>query len=213
MNIECGARALALAPWGCGGGRLSDGQRGAGRIWRRAVLVASLVTCLVGLTHAAAEYPLTLAVEAKANTATTAVKSSLTIRVDRLMDESRRKRVTDALTYSGYANFVTALRTLPAVGAIELGTRKVEIRYAHEQQEATGGRLLLIADRPLFFLGDPAKARTGYELTMVELRFDAQGGATGTMTGAARVKPSPGGPILDDFAEAPVQLTARISRP
>jgi hypothetical protein len=35
---------------------------------------------------------------------------------------------------------------------------------------------------------------------------------TGTMTGAARVRPSPqrdGAVVLDDYAEAPVQLTAR----
>jgi hypothetical protein len=84
----------------------------------------------------------------------------------------------------------------------------VDIRYAHEQKESAGRRLVLIADRPLFFLGgDPAKSKAGYELTVVELRFDAQGGVTGTMAGAARVKPSPNGPVLNDYAEAPVRLS------
>ena len=72
---------------------------------------------------------------------------------------------------------------------------------------------MLVADRPLFFLGNPSKARAGYELTIVELRFDATGGVTGTMTGAARVKPSPDGLVVDEWAEAPVNLTGRDGPP
>jgi hypothetical protein len=174
---------------------------------------AALILCLMTPAHTAGTYPLTLTVEATARTATAAVTSSVTIRVDRLMEENRRKRVTDALTYSGYANFLTALRALPPVGAIELQSRTVEIRYAHEQQEATGRRLVLVADRPLFFLGGgPAKSRAGFELTMVELHFDAEGGVTGTMTGAARVKPSPTGLVVEDYAEAPVRLASSANR-
>jgi hypothetical protein len=162
---------------------------------------------------AAGTYPLVMTLEATASTTAAAVSSSVTIRVNRLMEENRRKRVTDALTYSGYGNFLTALRSLPPVGEIELQQRVVEIRYAHEQSEANGRRLVLVADRPLFFLGgDPTKNRAGFELTMVELRFDAQGGATGTMTGAARVKPSPSGLVVEDFADAPVRLATRASR-
>ena len=54
-----------------------------------------------------------------------------------------------------------------------------------------------------FLTTDPARNRTGYELTVVDLRFDDHGGISGTMSGAARVKPSPDGPVLGDFAEAP----------
>ena len=111
-------------------------------------------------------------------------------------------------------NFVPALRKLPPVGAIELAGRTVEIRYAHEQEEGSGRRLVVVADRPLFFLGgDPAKSRAGYELTIAELRFDADGAVTGTMAGAARVKPSQGGIVLDDYADVLVQLTARVPAP
>ena len=61
--------------------------------------VAILVACLIGSARAAGDYPLVLTLEASANIATAAVTSTVTIRVDRLMEESRRKRVTDALTY------------------------------------------------------------------------------------------------------------------
>ena len=176
--------------------------------------IAGIIAYGAGTARATSEYPLTLVADARAKTSTTTVNSQVTIRVDRLMEENRRMRVTDALKYSGYANFLSALRALPAVGTIELATRKVELRYAHEQQDDTGRRLVLVADRPLFFLGgDPRKARAGYELTIVELRFDARGGATGTMAGAARVKPSPDGIVLDDYADVTVQLVVRGDRP
>jgi hypothetical protein len=195
--------------------RVPDRESLAKRAWRRSAYVAILVACLMGSARAAGDYPLVLTLDADANVAAAAVKSTVTIHVDRLMEESRRKRVTDALTYSGYANFLSALRMIPPIGTIELQSRMVSIRYAREQQEATGRRLVLVADRPLFFLGAAAtgKARAGYELTIVELRVDAQGGVTGTMAGAARVKPSPDGIVLDDYAEAPVRLSGRVPKP
>lgn len=161
-----------------------------------------------------ADYPLSLTLDAQTGTGTTTITSRVTVRVDRLMEENRRKRVTDALTYSGYGNFLAALRALPPIGEIGVEARTVEIRYATERRDPDSRRLLLVADRPLFFLSaEPAKPRTGYELTVVELHVDAQGQVTGTMTGAGRVKPSPDGPVLDDFAQSPVRLTTRATRP
>jgi hypothetical protein len=181
---------------------------------RVSVSVFGAALCLVGPVRAAGDYPLTLMVDAKASTETSTVTSVVTIRVDRLMDESRRKKVSDALKFGGYGDFVPALRVLPAIGTIQVEKRSVEIRYAHEQSQDSGRRLVLVADRPLFFLGaDSAKSRAGYELTLVELQFDAQGGVTGTLAGAARVKTSPEGPVIDDWAQAPVTLVSRAPRP
>jgi hypothetical protein len=184
------------------------------RIARTMMGVAGAVVCLAGPVRGAGDYPMSLTADAKATAGAAAITAPVTIKVDRLMEESRRKRVTDRLEHDGYAKFVPELRALPPVGTIEVQGRTVEIRYAREQRNEQGRRVVLIADRPLFFIGaDPAKNRAGYELTIVELRFDAAGGFTGTMAGAARVKTSPDGPILDDFAEAPVTLTARRAKP
>jgi hypothetical protein len=180
---------------------------------RRGVCAAGAVLCLLGSAHAAGEYPLVLTVDAKVSAGNTTVTSVVTIRVDRLMLENRRQTVTDALKYGGYGNFVTTLRTLPVIGTIQVEQRSVEIRYAHEQGPDSGRRLVLVADRPLVFLGETEKSRAGYELTLVELLFDAKGGVTGTLSGAARVKPSADGPVVDDFAQTPVTLTSRSSRP
>jgi hypothetical protein len=180
----------------------------------RAALVLVILAVWAAPTFTAGEYPLTFTVDAQAKTKMTTVTTTFTIRVDRLMDESRYKQVTDTLRYNGYSKFFNVFRTLPVVGVIQLENRQVELKYAREQQDDGGRRLVLVADRPLFFFGGaPDKNRAGYELTMVDLRFDGQGGATGTMAGAARVKPSPSGIVLDNYAETVIQLTARVNRP
>jgi hypothetical protein len=166
------------------------------------------------LAHGAGEYPFSAVLDAHAETATAKVTSQVTISIDRLMEESRRVRVLDGLKYGGYPRLLNTLRALPPIGTIRLAAREVEIRYAVEQPHARGRRVVLVADHPLFFLaGDPDKARAGYELTIVELIIDAKDGVTGTMTGAARVKPDREAVlVVDDFAEAPVRLTGRIQR-
>ena len=192
-------------------------MRGANnmRELRRVVLVASIagLVGLVGATPAAGQYPLTLTTEAVAKTATTSVVTRIVIRVERLMVEASRTRVTDALKFSGYGAFLNALRALPPIGSIEVEARKVDLRYAREVNDEKGRRLVLVGDRPLFFLGggDLEKSRAGFELTLVELRLEADGHATGTMMGAARLKPAGDEVVLDDFADVPVQLTTRIS--
>jgi hypothetical protein len=178
----------------------------------RSTRFASVALCLLVCWAAvqAADFPLTLAASAQVTKGATTITTTFTIHVDRVMNETFRKRVTDALMHGGYPNFLPALRALPPIGTIEVGERKVEVRYVREEPREKGTRLVLVADRPMFFLGEPAKARAGYELTMVDLTLDAQGNGTGTMAGAARVKPTAdGGVAVDDFAEAPVQLTVR----
>ena len=175
--------------------------------------VASLVVCLTA--QKSGTYPLALSLDAHVTTPTTSIVSKVAVRVDRLMEENRRVRVADALKHGGYPNFLPALRAHPRVGTIAVGARPVDVKSAREQPDGDGRRLVLVADRPLFFLGGAeSKKREGYELTIVDLRFDAKGDVTGMMTGAARVKPSPESEVVvDDFAEAPVQLTGSASRP
>jgi hypothetical protein len=157
---------------------------------------------------AAADYPLMRQLDAHVQVGDTSIASKITVGVDRLMEESRWKRVTDALNHGGYTNFMTALRMLPPIGWVQLNGRRVDVRYAREEQRPTGRRLLVVADKPLFVLGDPAKSRPGFELTVVELNIDASGAITGSMAGAARVKPSPDGVKLEDYAEALITLTS-----
>jgi hypothetical protein len=185
------------------------------RFWCLTFLALAAVVPDVARVNAAVSYPLTLDLDAQLKTGPTVVTSVLTIRLKQAMAPGDQPRAVNALKFGGYPKFYDALRGLPTIGTIALPNRNVEIQYAHEQPHEPGQRLVLVADRPLFFLSaDANKKRAGYELTVVELILDAQGKVSGTMAGAARVKPTPdGGVILDDYAEAPVQLTGRGGKP
>jgi len=181
----------------------------------RLVLSAAAALLLAAFPiRAAVTYPLALTLDAQLKAGVTTVTSKLTLQVDRLMVDATRARVADALRYGGYSNFVNTLRTAPVVGSIATQSAKVDIRYNREEQDGANRRLVLVADRPLFFLSaDPAKPRAGFELTVVDLKIDADGTVTGTMAGAAKVKPSPNGPVLSDFTESMVELKGSVGKP
>lgn len=185
---------------------------------RACVLAVSVVALTVvggGQTTAEVRYPFAVTLDAQLKMGVTTVTSKVTITVDRAMDVPVRARVTDALKFGGYPNFLNTLRLVQSVGSIQTQSGRVDIRYTREEQDGAGTRLILVADRPLFFLGgDPAKRQAGFELTLADLRFDGQGGVTGQLTGAARVRPSPDGTVLlDTYAEEPAQLKGTLGKP
>jgi hypothetical protein len=171
------------------------------------VTVAALV-CLHVPAGAAGVYPATILANAKAVDGATTVTSTITIKIDRLVEPSRRDRLIKGLRQDGYQGFMNVIWTLPAIGSIATQNAQVDVKYAWETQVQNRRRLVVVADKPLFFLSRDAQGRKGYDLTVVELQFDDRGAATGTMAGAARVKPSPDeGIVLQDYAAVPVQLT------
>jgi hypothetical protein len=184
--------------------------------FRSAVPVAILL--VVALTprpmRAAVQYPLALTLDAELKTGVTTVTTKLTIRIDRPMADAYRRQVTDALMHGGYSNFVLALRPVPSVGTIALPSANVEIRYTREDPAGTGSHLILVGDHPLLVHGgDPAKPKAGFDLTLVDLQFDAQGAVTGKLTGAARVRPSPDGTVLlDTYSDEIVQLKGHVGK-
>jgi hypothetical protein len=178
---------------------------------RRTSAIATAVTaafvCVAAPGHAANGYPRTLVAEATAASGPNKITAMVTIKIDRLVEPTRRQRVLDGLKFNGYQGFMNALRPLPVIGSIATPNGNVKVRYAWETTVENRNRLIVVADKPLFFLpADSPPPRAGYELTFVELLFDESGAASGTMSGAARVKPAPDGIVLDDFAAVPVTL-------
>jgi hypothetical protein len=161
---------------------------------------------------AAGVYPQTITADAKAVDGVTTVTSTITITIDRLVEPSRRDRLIEGLNRDGYQGFMDVIWTLPTIGSIATQSARVDVKYAWETQVQNGRRVVVVADKPLFFLPGDNQSRQGYDLTVVELQFDDRGAATGRMAGAARVKPSPDeGIILQDYGVVPVQLTVRPS--
>jgi hypothetical protein len=141
----------------------------------------------------------------------------MTIRIDRYTSEHARTAMTDALKYRGYPGFLAALRDSPVVGSIDVAGQKFPIRWARQEPNGAGRTITIVTDKPVYFvgLGKPgAKSTSGYEVAVAKLDLDASGGGNGIMAAAARVKPRDVTDVqIDDYAEAPLQLSVAPSAP
>lgn len=178
---------------------------------KRVLMMAPAVVLILGAAVAAiGTYPRTIEANAKAVSGTNTITAVVTIQINRLAEESRRARLIKGLKQNGYQGFIDVLRPLPVIGSIKTQNREVPVKYAWETDVQGKHRLIVVSDAPLFFLpGDEPKARPGYQLTVVQLILDDRGGGTGTMAGAARVKPTADaeGIVLQDYSTTPVDLT------
>jgi hypothetical protein len=183
-----------------------------------------LLALAVGVPVWAAAQPATqpevLTGTAQIKNATGAVSGTLEVRLRRVTPEFDRKTVETALKEGGYPRFLTAIRNAPEVGQLLLGGgAPFAIRYARERVDATGRRLVLVTDKPVYFVGGGRSdadiaARKGFEVAVIELRLDDKGVGTGSMAAAARVRPDgDGGVLLDDFAEQLITVSNIARKP
>jgi hypothetical protein len=175
----------------------------------------ALVIAGLPLVIQAQSYPMTWVATAEMAMAKSAVTATFTIHLEGLMPDLTFKIVADALKYGGYPNFLPALRKLPAIGYVELGNTRTEIKYAR-MRAGSGSHLVIGTDQPIFFVGGGAadpKRKAGYEVGIIELDLDAQGNGSGTMAAAARVKPAPDGSVvIDDYADAPIKVSVKPAK-
>jgi hypothetical protein len=176
---------------------------------------AVLAIAALPLVAGAQTFPKTLTANAEASSSGGGrLTGTITIQVDRLMEELDFKKVSDALKVNGYLRFLPVLRTLPPVGYVQLGETRTVLKFAH--MRANGKTLVLGSDRPIFFIGGgapEARPKAGYEMGVIELDLDAQGNGTGTMAAAARVKhTTDGGVAIDDYADKPVKLAVKPAK-
>lgn len=185
---------------------------------RTAIILTALLVAVPAWIGAQTASPATGAPEifsatAQAKNATGAMSGLLEIRLKRYTPDFDRKTVEAALREGGYPKFLTTLRNAPEVGQLVLGGgQPFAIRYAREKVEGGGRTILVVTDRPVFFIsgGRPGgtKSRAGYEIGVVEIQLDATGQGHGTMAAAARVRPDgDGGVLLYDYADELITLT------
>jgi hypothetical protein len=188
------------------------------RIVMTVLLLGAPVWVAAQATSLATGAPETFSATAQAKNASGGVSGTLEVRVKRYTPDFDRKTVEEALRLGGYPRFVTALRNAPEVGQLVLGGgQPYVIRYAREKVESGGRTIVVVTDKPVFFLGSSradAKPREGYEVAVLEIRLDDKGPGRGTMAAAARVRPDgDGGVRLDNYAETPIELTNVTRKP
>jgi hypothetical protein len=160
--------------------------------------------------------PETFTAQAQAAKAGTgAIAGTIQVHVARYTPDADRASVENALKTGGFASFLTSLRKAPDVGYVQIGETKTAIRYARQTEAAKGRTIVVVTEKPLFYLGGAApdaKPRAGFEVGLVELSVDDIGLGTGRMAAAARVRPGgDAGVQIDDYAETPIKLTS-VSR-
>jgi hypothetical protein len=140
-----------------------------------------------------------------------AAATTLKIRVERYTPDAERDAVIGALKQGGYPAFVLALRKAPVVGTITAGGQSFNIRWARAEAIKNGRSIVLVTEKPMFFVGGgavDAKPREGYEVAVVSFRIDNVGmGYDGKLAAAARVKQSAtGGVEIDEYADKLIDL-------
>jgi hypothetical protein len=141
--------------------------------------------------------------------------ATLQIHIERYTLDADRAAVETALKTGGYASFLIALRKAPEVGYVQVGDQKTAIRWARQTETPKGRTIVVVTDKPLAFVGGAApdaKPRAGYEVGLIQMDVDPIGLGSGTMAGAARVRPGgETGVRIDDYADAPIKLVT-VSR-
>lgn len=160
--------------------------------------------------------PETFTANAQAKGAAGAIAATIQIQINRYTPDFDRTSVETALKGGGYPSFLAAIRKAPEVGSVGIGDQKFAIRYAREEKTAKGRTITVVTDKPMFFVGGgrtDAKPRAGYEVGAIQMMVDDVGLGSGTMTGAARIKPGPQGVgvEVDDYADEPIKLVT-VSR-
>jgi hypothetical protein len=140
----------------------------------------------------------------------------LVIQVDRYSPAGERDAVAQALRERGYAAFLEALHKAAPVGTLTLSGETFSIQWAREARESNGRTIVLITDKPVYFVGGgstKAKPRDGYDIAVLKFKVDDAGlGYDGMMAAAARVKADAAGDVeIEDYADAPIRLVT-VSR-
>ena len=181
--------------------------------------VSSLMVISLAVLSAAARVPQTsgnagapetFSAGLQVKTASGPISATIQVSIKRYTPEFDRKMLEDALEHGGYASFVNALRKVPDVGTVAAGDGQFTIRLARERKTDKGRTIVVVTDKPVFFVGGArpdAKPRAGYETALIQLEVDDAGNGTGIMAAAARVKPGgEAGVRIDNYAEEPLAL-------
>lgn len=186
----------------------------------RTAAVAVAVVTLVGGGAAAQHKPGDVPVDFTASVNATgplgAVATTLKIHIDHYTEDRDRTALLAALTKNGYQAFLPAFRKVPIAGYVQIKDQKWDLRWASQQQANQRQTVTVATDKPIYFFGGgnaDAKPRTGYELAVITLDVDDIGMGKGTLSGAARVKPSGDGTgvVVDDYAGTPTPI-ATVTR-
>ena len=145
-----------------------------------------------------------------------AATTIINVHVDQYTRDADRDKLLKEFASGGAAALTAALRKAPAIGYVEVGSKKWPIHFARATETAKERSIIAVVTEPIFFVGGGtvnAKPREGYDVAVVQFVVDQVGLGSGTLAAAARLKAGtgPAGLELQDYAENPIKLVS-VSR-
>jgi hypothetical protein len=131
------------------------------------------------------------------------------ITIDRWSTPGERQRLVMALLQKGPDELLKQLQKTRPVGRIRTpDSLGYDLRYAQQTPLPDGGRSIVIAtDRPIGFWEATYRPRTiDYPFTVIQMKMNPDGMATGTMSYATRITAHDDTIELEDFASKPIML-------
>jgi len=132
------------------------------------------------------------------------------ITINRWSPNSERERLVGALQQKGPNELLKQLQKNKPVGRIRTpDSIGYDLRYAAQMPAEDGGRTIVIAtDRPIGFWEATEHPRSiDYPFTVIQMKLDAEGNGTGTMSYATRIVAHENNVIeLENFATQPIML-------
>lgn len=142
----------------------------------------------------------------------TQVSAPVTITVNSFASAGERDALLAAVKSGGTAAARKWMSGRPSAGTIQVGGRKVDIKYAYRSPMGSGSLVTLGAGEPLALVGagvPGAKPAAGYDLALLLLQLPESGPGTGELSPATKVRIDDKGAIVtEDFNSADmVRLT------
>jgi len=138
-----------------------------------------------------------------------AVQVDVRIDIDRWASDAERGSVMKAVKTGGTPALHKLLSAMPDTGTIEVGLKKVAIKYAFAHPTGGGRIVTIVTADPIHHLGGSlpdAKPKAGYDVAVALLILEGAGGH-GELAPAAKVKTNADGAIvIDDYGSAKVWL-------
>jgi hypothetical protein len=143
------------------------------------------------------------------------VTAPIVIEIERLTTDAERGKAVDALKSGATAALKQLLATMPAIGYIEVATRRTPVKYAYARPIGAGRLITIVTDQPIGYLGGnapDAKPKEGYDLAFALLTVPATGKGTGELAPAAKAKVDEAGAVVTEDYGAEVVTLRDVER-
>jgi hypothetical protein len=171
-----------------------------------ALVGSALAPAAVPGQPAGEAFTATASVKSDAGSATAPVRIS----IERFATDAEQATIVGALKSGGTPAVKAALEKMKDAGTLELGEKKVPVKYARARSTGSGRIITVLTAEPVLHIGaglPDAKPKAGYDLAVALLILDANGAGHGELDPAAKVKANASGAIvISDYGAAKVWL-------